>query len=73
MEGNRMTKKRFGYLFGVFFDNKIGISDYKVLSILNTFNDQLIQQAECMEKIAVYFGFDSVEDMIRKIGSDMDD
>ena len=68
-----MTEKRFGYLFGIFFDNKMGISDYEVLSILNTFNDQLIQQTESMEKIAVYFGFNSVEDMIRKIGSDMND
>lgn len=68
-----MTEKRFGYLFGIFFDNKRSISDYEVLSILNTFNDQLIQQTECMAKIAVYFGFNSVEDMIRKIGSDMND
>lgn len=67
-----MTEKRFGYLFGIFFDNKTSISDYEVLSILNTFNDQLIQQTEYMEKIAVYFGFNSVEDMIRKIGSDFE-
>lgn len=68
-----MTEKRFGYLFGIFFDNKISISDYEVLFILNTFNDQLIQQRNYMEEIAVYFGFNSVEDMIRKIGSDMND
>ena len=62
-----MNDKKFKYLFGIFFCEKQSMSDYEVLNLLNSFNEQLDEQEEILEKVAIYCGFSSIGELVDEV------
>ena len=60
-------KKRFKYLFGIYFQDEICMTPYEVLNTLNEQEKTIITHIEFMRKCAEKQGFKSIDEFLRVI------
>ena len=62
-----MTEKRFTYLFGVFFQNKMSMTPYEVLNTLNEQNETINHHIKFIRECAEKQGFKSIDEFLMVI------